>query len=69
MQLQLKAEACAEEFLHNHGSLTSNPEISLPMETDGPTHAEAKVGWDEAAFDVDDDAPDALDAPSNVGEV
>jgi hypothetical protein len=39
------------------------------METDGPTHAEAKVGWDEAAFDVDDDAPDALDAPSNVGEV
>jgi hypothetical protein len=43
VQLQWKAKTCAEEFLREHGSLTSEPEVSVPMNTDGPSSVEAKA--------------------------
>jgi hypothetical protein len=43
VQLQRKAETCAEEFLREHGSLTSEPEGSVPMNTNGPSSAEVEA--------------------------
>lgn len=65
VQLQKKTETCAEDHLQEHGPLTSEPEASHPVGTEGPLNTETGLNQDEAA---PDDGANSAHASVHAGE-